>query len=190
MSPVALPTGTRPPAIAPTTVPRKNGVSTDASPKSVSAKARPRARRAVWWNANPAPRNTTPSAARLSGMNRVEKIASNADEKPVQSTTNTKISHTWLASQTGPIAQSTSSRGRRPRAPPPASRLHSPAPKSAPPKTAYIVTPIRRTTATASAWLTRTLPARDRPAGRHPGRTGLLPPARLPRASVATSPAR
>ena len=35
-------------------------------------------------------------------MKSVEKIASNADEKPVQSTTSTKISHTWLASQTGP----------------------------------------------------------------------------------------
>ena len=45
-------------------------------------------------------------------MNRVEKIASNALEKPVQSTTSTKISHTWLASHTGPIAQSISSRGR------------------------------------------------------------------------------
>ena len=48
-------------------------------------------------------------------MNNVEKIASNADEKPVQSTTSTKISQTWFASQTGPIAQSISSRGRRPR---------------------------------------------------------------------------
>ena len=69
-------------------------------------------------------------------MNRVEKIASKAEGKPVQSTTSTKISQTWLASQTGPIAQSISSRGRRARSPPPASRLHSPAPKSAPPKTA------------------------------------------------------
>ena len=75
-------------------------------------------------------------------MNSVEKIASNADGKPVQSTTSTKISQTWLASQTGPIAQSISSRGRRPRSPPPASRLQRPAPKSAPPKTAYIVAPI------------------------------------------------
>ena len=88
-------------------------------------------------------------------MNSVEKIASNAEEKPVQSTTMTKISQTWLASQTGPIAQSISSRGRRPRSPPPASRLHSPAPKSAPPKTAYIVAPIQRTTATAVALLIR-----------------------------------
>jgi hypothetical protein len=93
-SPVALPTGTRPPATAPTTVPRKNGVSTEASPKSLSASNRPRARRALWWNANPDPRRTTPSAARLSGMNNVEKIASKADGKPVQSMTSTKISQT------------------------------------------------------------------------------------------------
>ena len=90
-------------------------------------------------------------------MNSVEKIASNADEKPVQSTTSTKISQTWLASQTGPIAQSISSRGRRPRSPPPASRLQSPAPKSAPPNTAYIVAPVQSTTATASALLIREL---------------------------------
>ena len=69
-------------------------------------------------------------------MNKVEKTDSNAEGKPVQDTTSTKISQTWLASQTGPIAQSISSRGRRARSPLPASRLHSPAPKSAPPKTA------------------------------------------------------
>ena len=56
-------------------------------------------------------------------MNSVEKMASKAPENPVQSTTSTKISHTWLASQTGPIAQSTSSRGRRPRDPPPANTM-------------------------------------------------------------------
>ena len=48
-------------------------------------------------------------------MNRVEKIDSKASEKPVHSTTSTKISQTWLASQTGPIAQSISARARRPR---------------------------------------------------------------------------
>ena len=107
-------------------------------------------------------------------MNSVEKIASNADEKPVQSTTSTKISQTWLASQTGPIAQSISSRGRRPRSPPPASRLHSPAPKSAPPKTAYIVTPIQRTTATASACSPGRSCARSA-GGPAPGRTARRP---------------
>ena len=59
-------------------------------------------------------------------MNSVEKIAANAAEKPVHSTTSTKTSHTWLASQTGPIAQSISSRARRPRSPPPATRLQKP----------------------------------------------------------------
>src|SRR3954464_15160091 len=39
-SPAALPTGTRPAATAPTTVPRKNGVSTDDSPNSRSASRR------------------------------------------------------------------------------------------------------------------------------------------------------
>ena len=73
-SPVALPTGTRPDAIAPTTVPMKNGVSSDERPKSRVASARPCSRRAVCWKAKPEPRRTIPSAARLSGMNRVEKI--------------------------------------------------------------------------------------------------------------------
>ena len=91
-------------------------------------------------------------------MNSVEKTASKADEKPVQSTTRVKISQTWLASQTGPIAQSISSRGRLPLSPPRAKRLQSPAPKSAPAKTAYMVTPIQRTTATASASVIRRPP--------------------------------
>ena len=152
-SPAALPGGTRSDAIAPTTVPMKNGVSSDERPNRRSARSRPAVRRAVLWNANPEPRRTMPKAARLSGMNSVEKIAANADEKPVQSTTMTKISQTWLASQTGPIAQSISSRGRRPRSPLPATRLQKPAPKSAPPNTAYIVAPTHNTTATASAVL-------------------------------------
>ena len=122
--------------MAPTTVPMKNGVSSEESPKSSSAIRRPPSRAAVFWNAKPEPRSTIPSAARLSGMNSVEKIEANADENPVQSTTRTKISHTWLASQTGPIAQSISSRARLPRSLLPATRLQNPAPKSAPPNTA------------------------------------------------------
>ena len=47
-----------------------------------------------------------------------------------------KISHTWLASHTGPIEWSITSRGRSPRSAPPATRSQNPAPKSAPPKTA------------------------------------------------------
>ena len=131
-----MPTGTLPATIAPTTVPMKNGVSSDASPKMTSAARLAPIRLAVLWNAKPAPRSTIPSAARLSGMNSVEKIASNALENAVQSTTSTKISQTWLASQTGPIAQSIRSRTRRPRSPPPAVRLQKPPPKSAPPNTA------------------------------------------------------
>ena len=69
-------------------------------------------------------------------MNSVDMIDAKAVGKAVHSTTSTKISHTWLASQTGPIAQSIRARGRLPRSPPPASSDHRPAPKSAPPNTA------------------------------------------------------
>ena len=47
-------------------------------------------------------------------MNSVDMMDSKATENPVHSTTSTKISQTWFASQTGPIAQSTSA--ARPRA--------------------------------------------------------------------------
>ena len=83
-----------PEATAPTTVPMKNGVSSDESPKIRSARRRRPLRPAVLWNANPAPRSTMPSAARLSGMNSVEKIDANAAENAVQRTTRTKISQT------------------------------------------------------------------------------------------------
>ena len=135
-SPSALPSGTRPEATAPTTVPMKKGVSSDESPKHARARRRSRARGASRWKANPAPRSTIPRAARLSGMNSVEKIAAKADENAVQRTTSTKISHTWLDSQTGPIAQSISARTRLARSPPPANSDQKPAPKSAPPKMA------------------------------------------------------
>ena len=51
-------------------------------------------------------------------------------------TTSTKISQTWLASQTGPMARSMSARGRLPAPAPPAVRSQKPAPKSAPPSSA------------------------------------------------------
>ena len=72
----------------------------------------------------------------LSGMNSVDITDSKATEKPVHSTTSTRMSHTWFASQTGPMAQSTSARARRPRSPEPANSPQNPPPKSAPPKTA------------------------------------------------------
>ena len=69
-------------------------------------------------------------------MNSVDMIDAKASENAVHSTTSTKMSQTWFASQTGPIAQSISARGRLPRSPPPATSVQNPAPKSAPPKTA------------------------------------------------------
>ena len=60
-----------------------------------------------------------------------------------------KTSQTWLASHTGPIEWSITSRGRSPRSAPPATRSQKPAPKSAPPNTAYAVTATNSRTATA-----------------------------------------
>ncbi len=111
-SPAALPTGTRPDAIAPTTVPMKNGVITDEAANRCSAKLRSLGRFTTSWKANPEPRRTIPSAARHSGMNRVDITASKATEKAVHNTTRMKISQTWLASHTGPIAESISRRAR------------------------------------------------------------------------------
>ena len=100
------------------------------------ASRRPDVLPATRWKANPAPRSTIPSAARLSGMNRVDVIDAKASENAVHSTTRMKISHTWFDSQTGPIAQAVRARTRSPRSPPPATSVQNPAPKSAPPKTA------------------------------------------------------
>ena len=90
----------------------KNGVSTDETANSRSAQRAGPVARATSWKAKPAPRSTIPSAARLSGMNSVDMIAAKAAGNAVHSTTSTKISQTWFASQTGPIAQSIRPRGR------------------------------------------------------------------------------
>ena len=92
-------------------------------------------------------------------MNSVDMTASKATENAVQSTTRMKISQTWLASQTGPIAESISRRARSPRSPLPPTSDQNPAPKSAPPKTAYRVAPTQRIAATTSALLTPSPPA-------------------------------
>ena len=73
--------------------------------------AAPRSLAATPWKAKPAPRSTIPRAARLSGMNSVDMIDAKASENAVHSTTSTKISQTWFASQTGPIAQAIRARG-------------------------------------------------------------------------------
>ena len=71
----------------------------------------------------------------------VDAIAPNARGYAVQVTVRTKISQTWLASQTGAIESCAWSRTRSPCGP--ASSCQKPAPKSAPPSTTYSVSPIR-----------------------------------------------
>ena len=135
-SPAALPTGTRPEAIAPATVPRQNGISTEDEANSAPSARASRIVPACPRMAKAAPRKMIPSAARNSGIDSVEKIEANATGNAVQTTTSTKISHTWLASHTGLIERWIIPRTRPPRWAPPAVRSQKPAPKSALPSTA------------------------------------------------------
>jgi hypothetical protein len=128
--------GIWPVAMAPITVPMKNGVTSEEN-----AKVAPRARCALspetsLRNANPAPRSTIPASASHSGSATVVITAANACGNAVQKMTRSKTSQTWLASHTGVIDSSISARGARPRRSPPASRSHRPPPKSAPANTA------------------------------------------------------
>ena len=130
-SPAALPTGTRPEAIPPTTVPRKNGTRSEDSANTAPSTRRSAIVAASPRRANAAPRRMIPTAARNSGMAIVDMIEPNASGKAVHMITRMKISHTWLASHTGDIeflmrARSASSR---------AVRSQIPVPKSAPPNT-------------------------------------------------------
>ena len=140
-----------PVAMAPITVPMKNGVSSEEK-----AKVAPRPRCRPGWltsfrKAKPAPRSTIPSRASHSGSAAAVITAANACGKAVQNTTSAKTSQTWLASHTGVIDSSISRRGARPRRSPPASRSHRPPPKSAPPSTAYRVIVASRMPPTAAA---------------------------------------
>ena len=91
-----------------------------------------------------------PSAAIDSGTNSVSVIDANASENAVHSTTRQKISQTWFASHTGPIEWLITDARLGPRSAPPAVRSQNPAPKSAPPNSAYAVIPTIRITATTS----------------------------------------
>src|SRR4029077_17052652 len=150
-SPRAMPTGTRPEAIAPATVPRKKGVTTDDAAKAIpnarwsdSSDTAPRKAKAE-------PRRITPNATAVSGTYSVDAIAEKTVGNPVQVTTRAKISQTWLASQTGPIDSAMRRRLGTPSAAEPASRSQNPAPKSAPASSTYAVMPPHRNPSTTLA---------------------------------------
>jgi hypothetical protein len=149
-SPAIPPAGTRPDATAPAAAPRQNGTRTDETANAAPKFRCDETRATSLRKAKLEPRNTIPNAAIDNGTNNVSMIDANASEKPVHSTTSTKINHTWFASHTGPMEWFTTARGRAPRAAPPAVRSQNPAPKSAPPKTEYAITPKNSTAATAS----------------------------------------
>ena len=98
----------------------KNGVSTDESPKSrLGDPPLPGAgREPVEGEARAAQHDPERGEAERDEQRREDRLR-RRPRSAVQSTTSTKISQTWLASQTGPIAQSISARARLPRSPPP-----------------------------------------------------------------------
>ena len=122
--------------MAPAIAPKQYGTITEEMAKAAPKLRRSRVRKTALRKAKLDPRNTIPKAANVSGTNSVKVIDAKASENPVHSTTRQKINQTWLASHTGPIEWSITSRGRSPAAGPPATRSQNPAPKSAPPKTA------------------------------------------------------
>src|SRR6185436_3914544 len=161
-SPALPPDGTRPDAIAPATAPMQYGTMTEEMAKRPPNTRCWGVRTRTLRNAKLEPRSTMPSAASVSGTNSVSMTDAKTSENAVHSTTRQKINHTWLASHTGPIECSISPRARLPRTAPPAVRSQNPAPKSAPPNSAYAVIPNNNTPATTSASLIRCSPARLR----------------------------
>src|ERR1700687_1167894 len=79
--------GTRPEAIAPATVPRKNGAISD-DPAKIAPNNLAWVNVAAYLrNAKLAPRNTIPASASINGMNRVVVAAANASGNPVHQIT-------------------------------------------------------------------------------------------------------
>src|SRR3954463_9827026 len=103
-SPATPPEGTRSEATAPSAAPRQYGTSTEETANAAPKFRWSRVRKTALRNAKLAPRSTIPAAASVSGTKRVSPIDAYAVGKHVQSTTKEKISHTWLASQTGAMA--------------------------------------------------------------------------------------
>src|SRR5579883_1284664 len=134
--PEATPGGTRPEAMPPATAPRKKGVSTEAAANTQPSALLEAGSCTALRKAKAEPRRMTPTATAVRGTYMVEAMEAKAEGKPVHRTTRAKISHTWLASHTGPMECSILARMRSPLADRPALRSQKPAPKSAPPSRA------------------------------------------------------
>src|SRR5947209_8087925 len=89
------------------------------------------------------PRSTIPINASVNGINNAIESIANADGNTLNSPTIRKINQTWLDSHTGPRALFISWIWRLAWGPT-ANRFQMPAPKSAPPSTAYAMRPNQR----------------------------------------------
>src|SRR5258708_14615139 len=124
--------GTRPEAIAPATVPKKNGAISDDAAKIAPNNLAWLKVSAYLRNAKLAPRNTIPASASINGMNRVVVAAAKAAGKPGHQITLMEMSQTWMASHTRPMPWAASIRRSPARPPPPARQSYKPEPKPAP----------------------------------------------------------
>src|SRR5258706_14388775 len=88
-APAANPGGTRPDAIAPATVPRKNGVSTDEVANAAPNRKRCHSTSAALRKAKAAPRAMMPSAASVSGRDSVDMTAAKTRGEPGPNQTET-----------------------------------------------------------------------------------------------------
>ena len=125
-----------PEAAAAAAAPRKAGAMMLAPPNiAPQRESGPIASRAWARKANAAPRSTMPTMAMVSGRLRARARAAKVTGNAVKSPTIMKISQTWFASQTGPMAPAIACRWRAARGPL-ARMSHTPPPKSAPARTA------------------------------------------------------
>ena len=131
---VSARTRIRPLVTAPAQVPSTKGVNRLAMPKRLPHAAEMRTASAAWARkTKEAPRSTIPISTRVKGTNRAWLSGTKAPGKLVNKPTITKISQTWFASQTGPMAVAIAVRWRV-AVGPVASKSQTPPPKSAPPR--------------------------------------------------------
>ena len=157
-------------ATPPATKPKANAATALAAPNSRLSSMWPRVPASrLARSPSAAPRSTIATSATVSGASSAVPSAENAAGNAENKTVMAKISHTWFASHSGPIAISIAARSG---ACLPASRSRMPAPKSPPANRAYAVSDMPRMRASRPARLTshhaRRREAVERPGGKPP----------------------
>jgi hypothetical protein len=127
---VTIPSSTLifPEAIAPSVMPSSTGVMMLAMEKTRLQRCCTSSRALSYVrNVKAEPRSTMPISSRVKGICSAVAIVEKAGGKPVKRMTKTRISQTWFASQTGPMASAINARCFAPRFPR-ANKSHTPPP--------------------------------------------------------------